>query len=423
MQKAEVVFDALHSLGTRKLPLQRVYRQLFNPLIYPEPENRVPTPLIEELKTQRFRWGQDTTRDRLVKTALGRILTWYGSGRDGKYVHGLRFGTGIHSALKTAKAIAQNARWIGIWNLRELPGLGACRIDSILEKKVEDKRFKDLLRHYFRNCPQPAEGPRNLFSQSFFPEGLHGICQHFGLQELDLHLASLAATSSAPRRANRIRPQTSLRYVRYMNWLMAAGNGSEEEAESWSKEISTLALAFTEGLEHSFAGMQEVGQFQSSKSFLGYGLTVTDAGKVSLRLTEEQIAKLRKPFQMHGKPASRGERTPMPDKVICDLYSQEFSAIDQFYALAENRRALVSLQRTLHSSMMRTLAQKHKCRVSEVSRRTGMPGTGKGPLQRVDKTKFQVKWIEDVRWNDPERTLVGEPCAVKVARTVRREAQ
>ena len=423
MQKAEVVFDALHSLGTRKLPLRRVFRLLFNPSIYLEPGNQVPTPLLERLKTQRFRWGQNSAWDRLVHDAIVRILACYGSGHDGEFVHGLRSGTGIHSALKAARAIGQGAQWMGVWHFQELPNLTPSRIDGILDQRVKDRRFRDLIIHYVNCFPQPEVGPRNLFTQSLLPGDLHGICQHLALQDMDFHLASLAATTIGPRKAGREWIRSTLRFVRYMNWLLAAGNGTEEMARRWSTEFSALAQANSQGPGNSFAGLKEVSNLRSSRNFLGYDIAVSEKGKVSLRLPEKQAAEIRRPFQAYGKPASRGERTPLPDKVICDLYSQEFAAIDQFYALVENRRLLGKLQKVLRSSMLRTLAQKHKCRVSQVPKHACLQETDSNLMRKVEGTQFQVNWIDDVRWFDPKQTLVGEPCAMKVACTVRREAQ
>ncbi len=419
MQKAEVVFDALHSLGTKNLPLRRAYRLLFNPHIYAGPADRRLTYLIQDLKTQRFRWGRDAARDELVHSALVRILTRYVAGRDGRQIHGLRAGTGIHSALKGARVVAQRGQWLGIWHLRELPALRPDKVDAWFAGKVEDRRFLDLLFHFLQYRPQPEATPRSLFTQSWIPGSLHGVCHHLVLQELDGHLASLASATAAARDG----ASSPLRYVRYMNWLLAAGNGPKDEAARWSQEISALVQSFAVPTGDESAGLRDVTRIRTPMRFLGYDLAIASRGKVSLRLSAQSAAEMCRPFQVQGKPAGRGERTPLPDAAICDLYAQEFGAFAQFYALAENRRRLGGVQATLRSSLWRTLAQKRKCRVREVARNTELRDRGRILVQKVGKTQFQVNRIDDVRWIDPQQTLVGEPCAVKVACTVRREAQ
>ncbi len=402
--------------------MRRAYRLLFNPHIYAAPADQRLTCLIQDLKTQRFRWGQESARDNLVRSALVRILTPYVSGQDGQHIHGLRTGTGIHSVLKAARVIARNAQWLGIWHLRNLPALRPDRIDALLAGKVEDRRFRDLLFHFLQCQPQPAATPHSLLTQSWIPASLHGICHHLALQELDLHMASLASTTASSRRVGRDGIPSSLRHVRYMNWLLAAGNGPQEEAARWSREISALVQGFSVPTRDGFEGLRDIARSRTPMRFLGYDLAIAPTGKVSLRLSAKLAAEMCRPFQAHGKPASRGERTPLPDAAICDLYAGEFGAFAQFYALAENRRLLGNVQATLRSSMWRTLAQKHKCRVSEVARDTGLQHKGQILVQKVGKTQFQVNRIDDVRWIDPQQTLVGEPCAVKVACTVRREA-
>ncbi len=423
MQKAEVVLDALHTLGTKNRPLQRGYRLLFNPHMYPCPADQRVTSLIENLKTQRFRWGQEPGRDELVHTILVRILTHYAAGRDGKYIHGLRPGTGIHSALKAARVIVPKAQWLGIWHLRNLPALRPDRIDALLAGKVEDRRFRDLLFHFLAHHPQPLAGPENLLTQAWLPTSLHGVCQHLALQELDQHLTGLAAAAGSTKAVGPSGFLPPLRYARYMNWLLVTGNGSREEASQWSKEISALAQGVSDSLPQKFTGLQEVTRPMAPMGYLGYELSVGEMGSVALRLSQRQAAEMQRIFQERGKPASRGERTRLPDKAICDLYDREFSAFAQFYALAENRRLLGSVQKTLRSSLWRTLAQKHKCRVSDVALRPGWQNSAPHLLQKEGKTRFQVQWIDDVQRIDPKQTLVGEPCAMKVACTVRREAR
>jgi hypothetical protein len=422
MQKADVVFDALQSLGTKNLPLLRAYRLLFNPCTYFPHGGQDLTLLIQDLRAQRFRWGRNSDHDDLVHGALVRILTAYLSGRDGLYVHGLRSGTGIHTTLRAARAIAQNAQWLGVWHLRNLPALLPNRVDGLFFDTVKDKRFRDLLAHFLRFRPHPEEAPRRLITQSWLPAGLHGVCQHLTLRELDLHMADLASNTGTLSMPEGDGNRSSLRFVRYMNWILVAGNGSRDEALRWSREIKALVHCSAAVSTDDLASLQPVDRLRRSVAFLGYELTVTESGKVVLRLSDRQAAMIRRPFLALGKAASRGERTQLPDSEICKLFTQEFGAFDQFYALAENRRLLSSVQETLRSSMWRTLAHKHKCRVSTVARDQRLRSRGYSLIRKVGKTQFQVKWIDDVRWNDPKQTLVGEPCAVKVACTVRREA-
>ena len=147
-------------------------------------------------------------------------------------------------------------------------------------------------------------------------------------------------------------------------------------------------------------------------------------GSASLRSSPELMRKAARPFHRRGKPAERGDRTFLDDHRIGDLYVEEFEAVRQYYALAEDRGSLRGFQQTLKASWARTLAHKHRCRVNAVLDPKGVHlATWQGSwLAKISGTDYRVNCIEDVCIREREQVRAGEPCAVKVARTVRREA-
>lgn len=419
MQTAAAVLDALHSLGHKRMPLRRVYRVLYNPQLLAlglDADMRPEIPaLIHALRGQRFRWRRNPRQDGIASRALNHILGAYLAAQDSPHAHGLRAGTGIHSALKASKAVLQSARWL--WTLRLLPQPTRlpAQAAAALERWVDDGRFRDLIARYFAAYPQPAANPHAALSQTLSPDSLHGLLCHLSLRGLDAYL-----TETARRKAAR-----GLRFVRYMNWLLIAGADSEEEAARLEREIRAVlhGQALTpdpESAERLEQGMRATDQCE----FLGYEMALAPNAVPTLRMPRQRWRAVNRAYTARGKPASRGERVVLPDDAICTLYAQEFGAVEQYYALAENRHLVRGVQRTMRSSLLRTLAHKHKCRVNDAVRYLprARAGAGHALLDSVGQTQFQVTWIDDVQWRDPEQAPVGEPCAVKVARTVRREA-
>ncbi len=419
MQTAEAVLDALHSLGQKRRPLRRVYRVLYNPQLLAlglDADMRPEIPdLIQALRSQRFRWRRNPRQDRIVSRALNRILGAYLAAQDSPYVHGLRAGTGIHSALKASKVVLHSARWL--WALRLLPQPASLPAQAVasLACWVDDGRFQELTARYFTAYPQPAANPRATLSQALSPDSLHGLLCHLSLRGLDAYL-----TETARHKAAR-----GLRFVRYMNWLLIAGAGSEEEAARLEREIRAVlhGQALTpapESAERLARGTPATIQCE----FLGYEMALVPNAVPTLRMPRQRWRAVNRAYTARGKSASRGERVALSDDAICTLYDQEFGAVEQYYALAENRHLVRGVQRTMRSSLLRTLAHKHKCRVNDAVRYLPRACTDAGHalLDNVGPTQFQVTWIDDVQWRDPEQAPAGEPCAVKVARTVRREA-
>lgn len=418
MQTAAALLDALHSLGQKGIPLQRVYRLLYNSQLLAmgldaTAQREIPG-LIQALRQQRFRWGRNQRQDFIASRGVSLILSAYAAAQDAPYVHGLRADTGIHSALKASKFALKHARWL--WSLRLIPHATnpSAQTASLLANWVADGRFRELAARYFKAYPQPEPASHAALSQTLSPDSLYGLLCHLALRRLDAYLTETASRT----------PAGHLRFVRHMNGLLVAWTGDAEKTEQFKREIKAVLHGQGLGIgSESSAKRLHATQEATYCEFLGYEMAISPHA-ATLRMPRQRLTQIHRAYMARGKPISRGERVALPDSAICALYAQEFGAVDQYYALAENRHLLRGVQRTMRSSLLRTLAHKHKCRVSDATRYLSRVRAAEDHalLDNIGKTQFQVKWIDDVQWRDPRQTPAGEPCAVKVARTVRREA-
>jgi retron-type reverse transcriptase len=149
MQTAEIVLDVYRQRGSRGLPVEGIYRQLFNPDLYLRAYGRIyrndgaMTPgvtaetvdgmsrakidaVIADLRAERYRWkpvrrveipkrdgktrplGIPTWRDKLLQEVVRSLLDAYYEPQFSDSSHGFRPGRGCHTAL-TAIANA----WVG----------------------------------------------------------------------------------------------------------------------------------------------------------------------------------------------------------------------------------------------------------------------------------------------------------------------
>jgi group II intron reverse transcriptase/maturase len=189
MQDAEVVLTAIRKCGDAKKPLQRVYRQLYNPNLYllaygriarnqgaltPGADRETPDgmtvakieAIIERLRHERYRWtpvrrvqlpkkhstktrplGIPTWSDKLVQEVLRLVLEAYYEPQFSDRSHGFRPGRGCHSALQEIRHT-----WVGTtWFIEG--DIAQCfdRLDhgvllDTLADCIHDGRFLHLIR-------------------------------------------------------------------------------------------------------------------------------------------------------------------------------------------------------------------------------------------------------------------------------------
>ena len=145
MRSAETVLAIIRERGTRGLPLEDIYRQLYNPALYLRayaklyPNKGAMTPgstletvdgmsmrkieqLIDDLRHERYRWtavrrvyipkktgklrplGLPTWTDKLLQEVMRSLLAAYYDPQMSQYSHGFRPVRGCHTALREIQA-------------------------------------------------------------------------------------------------------------------------------------------------------------------------------------------------------------------------------------------------------------------------------------------------------------------------------
>jgi len=193
MRNAETVLGIIHNRGRRGLPLEDVYRQLFNPELFLLAYGRISrnagamTPgvtaetvdgmslakigrLIDALRHETYRWtpvrriyiekkgsakkrplGVPTWSDKLLQEVIRLILEAYYEPQFSPASHGFRPARGCHTALDEIYH-----RWVGTkWFVegdiaRCFDSLDHSVLASILRAKIRDNRFLRLIRNLLR---------------------------------------------------------------------------------------------------------------------------------------------------------------------------------------------------------------------------------------------------------------------------------
>lgn len=189
MQNAETVLDVLRDRGRRGLPVERLYRQLFNPQLYLRAYGRIysntgaMTPgacgetadgmsmakverIIDALRHERYRFkpaarvyipkrngkrrplGLPSWSDKLVGEVVRLLLEAYYEPQFSEYSHGFRPGRGCHTALSAIADTWTGTTWFIEADISDCFGsLDHERMIKVLAEKIHDGRFLRLVRN------------------------------------------------------------------------------------------------------------------------------------------------------------------------------------------------------------------------------------------------------------------------------------
>ena len=187
MRSAETVLAIIRERGTRGLPLEDIYRQLYNPALYLRayaklyPNKGAMTPgstletvdgmsmrkieqLIDDLRHERYRWtavrrvyipkktgklrplGLPTWTDKLLQEVMRSLLAAYYEPQMSQYSHGFRPERGCHTALREIQAKWTGTRWFIEGDIAKyFDTINHDVLLEILAEKLHDNRFLRLI--------------------------------------------------------------------------------------------------------------------------------------------------------------------------------------------------------------------------------------------------------------------------------------
>lgn len=171
-----------------------------------------------------------------------------------------------------------------------------------------------------------------------------------------------------------------LRYVRYADDILLGFTGPKREAEEIKER---LAKFLREDLKLELSQEKTLithARTQAAR-FLGYEITTAHSnrrtyrnrrtvnGIIQLRVPTTVIKSKCAPYMKRGQPVSRARLVNESDHTIVATFGSEYQGIVQYYLLAGDVFRLNRLHWVMQTSLLRTLAAKHKSTVTKMAKK------------------------------------------------------
>ncbi|MGH3200434.1 MAG: reverse transcriptase domain-containing protein [Streptosporangiaceae bacterium] len=223
-----------------------------------------------------------------------------------------------------------------------------------------------------------------------------------------------------------------LQYIRYADDHILGFIGPKAEAEEIKARLAEF-LRETLGLELNAAKTLITHARTQRARFLGYDITVQHCdtkrtggrraanGKIALRVPPDVVKAQCARYRMHGKPWHRSRLQNLSDYDIVRIYGAEYRGVVGYYLLAQDVWRLHTLQWNALTSMLKTLAAKHKSSVTKMAaRHQAKVTTDDGPrtcfearLRRRGKPDLIARFGGIVLRHD-RRAVIRDPAPVWV---------
>ena len=363
--------------------------------------------------------GLPSWSDKLVGEVIRLLLEAYYEPQFSDRSYGFRPGRGCHTALRKVADTWTGTTWFIEGDISDCFGsLDHEVMARILAEKISDNRFLRLLRNMLK--AGYLEDWKWNATLSGVPQGgvVSPILSNIYLHKLDNFAETVLIPEYTRRGARKANPayrkiadairrarkrgdaaavrelhkqQRSLpsrdtqdpgyrrlRYARYADDHLFGFAGPKAEAEQIKARLAAflredLKLELSEGktlITHART---------SAARFLGYEITVRHAdhkltrgrrevnGDIALRVPLPVIKAKIAPYMTRGKPAHRSRLMNDDDLAIIAAYGAEYRGVVQYYLLAGDVWRLNRLRWAAETSLLKTLAAKHRSTVTKMA--------------------------------------------------------
>ena len=365
--------------------------------------------------------GLPSWSDKLAGEVVRLLLEAIYEPQFSRWSHGFRRNRGCHTALRDIQNTWTGTTWFIEGDISDCFGsLDHEILLRILAEKIHDQRFLRLIRNMLKagyledweyrdslsGCPQGGvvspilsnvylDKLDKFVEQELIPQYTRGTrrkCNpeydriqyqlararkrgdRAAARDLEKQLRSLPASDPMDPGYRR------LKYTRYADDHILGFIGPKAEAEEIKAKLAKF-LRETLGLELNQQKTLITHARSQHARFLGYDITVqhsrdkitggrrTVNGTIALRVPRDVIKAQTARYRRRGKPSHRPRLQNLDDYNIVRKYGAEYAGVVNYYLLARDVYRLTTLRWNAESSMLRTLARKHRSSVAKIAAR------------------------------------------------------
>jgi group II intron reverse transcriptase/maturase len=365
--------------------------------------------------------GLPSWSDKLAGEVVRLLLEAIYEPQFSRWSHGFRRNRGCHTALRDIQNTWTGTTWFIEGDISDCFGsLDHEILLRILAEKIHDQRFLRLIRNMLKagyledweyrdslsGCPQGGvvspilsnvylDKLDKFVEQELIPQYTRGTrrkCNpeydriqyqlararkrgdRAAARDLEKQLRSLPASDPMDPGYRR------LKYTRYADDHILGFIGPKAEAEEIKAKLAKF-LRETLGLELNQQKTLITHARSQHARFLGYDITVqhsrdkitggrrTVNGTIALRVPRDVIKAQTARYRRRGKPSHRPRLQNLDDYDIVRKYGAEYAGVVNYYLLARDVYRLTTLRWNAESSMLRTLARKHRSSVAKMAAR------------------------------------------------------
>jgi group II intron reverse transcriptase/maturase len=357
--------------------------------------------------------------DKLVGEVMRLLLEAYYEPQFSDRSHGFRPGRGCHTVLREVAHTWTGTTWLIEGDISDCFGsLDHELTVQILSEKIHDNRFLRLVRNmleagYLEDwvwnatlSGAPQGGVLSPLLSNIYLHRLDAFVEQVLMPEYNRGAERVKnpayrkvqkALTRARERGDRAEARSlrqqlrgmpskdlhdpgyrRLRYCRYADDHLLGFTGPKAEAEEIKQRLGRF-LRDELRLELSEEKTLITHARTSAARFLGYEITVQHNDKavtngqrssnatVRLRVPVEVIKAKCASYMQRGKPARRTRLMNMDDYTIVSIYGAEYRGLVQYYLLASDVYRLNRVNWVMETSMLKTLAGKHRSTVSKTA--------------------------------------------------------
>ena len=393
---------------------------------------------------RRRQLGIHSGDDKLLQAAMKILLEAYYEPQFSRRSHGFRPGRGCHTALRQIRESHRDTSWFIEGDIKGcFDNIDHETLLGIMGDKIRDQRFLNLVKHLMRagymedwkwygtysGTPQGGIiSPllANVYLDAFdrwveeelLPHYNYGSLMEKGRKrnpeyrhyEYRRRQAKRKGDVEAYRRYGQLMRKVpsivdddsyrKLEYIRFADDFLLSFAGPKSEAE----EIRDRISEFLEGelnLELSIEKSLITHARDEKARFLGYDLCVmqsderrTANGAIWLGVPREVRQKAKRKYTKNGKAVHRPELLLNSDYDIVARFQAEYRGLVQYYQMAHNVHRLQEVEWVTATSLLKTLAGKHKTTVNNIVKKHKSTRTVNGRMYRVFEATVERKGKE-----------------------------